>query len=51
MGISHPETLTVTLTADRGMGYGLTVSVGDHSENRSADILITRISADSAAYR
>ncbi|XP_076266569.1 glutamate receptor interacting protein isoform X2 [Rhynchophorus ferrugineus] len=51
VGLSHPETLTVTLTADRGLGYGLTVSVGDHSENRSADILITRIAPDSPAYR
>ncbi|CAG9772254.1 unnamed protein product [Ceutorhynchus assimilis] len=50
-GVSHPETLTVTLTADRGIGYGLTVSVGDHTENRSADILVTRISPNSPAYR
>lgn len=51
VGVSHPETLTVTLTADRGIGYGLTVSVGDHTENRSADILITRIASNSPAYR
>lgn len=50
-GVSHPESLTVTLTADRGIGYGLTVSVGDHTENRSADILITRIAPNSPAYR
>ncbi|XP_030749851.1 glutamate receptor-interacting protein 2 isoform X2 [Sitophilus oryzae] len=50
-GVSHPETLTVTLTSDRGLGYGLTVSVGDHTDNRSADILITRIATDSPAYR
>lgn len=49
--MSHPETLSVTLTADRGLGYGLGVSVGDHSENRSADILISRITPDSPAYR
>ncbi|XP_019871732.1 glutamate receptor-interacting protein 2 isoform X2 [Aethina tumida] len=51
LGVSHPETLSVTLTADRGLGYGLGVSVGDHSENRSADILISRITPDSPAYR
>ncbi|XP_060527881.1 glutamate receptor-interacting protein 2 isoform X2 [Cylas formicarius] len=51
LGISHPETLTVTLTADRGVGYGLTISVGDHTETRSADILVTRIAPDSPAYR
>ncbi|RZC38595.1 glutamate receptor-interacting protein 1 [Asbolus verrucosus] len=50
MGVCHPETLTTTLTSDR-TGYGLTVSVGEHSENRSADILISRISQDSPAYR
>ncbi|KAJ3643689.1 hypothetical protein Zmor_026386 [Zophobas morio] len=49
MGVCHPETLTTTLSADRG--YGLTVSVGEHSENRTADILISRIAQDSAAYR
>ncbi|KAL1514313.1 hypothetical protein ABEB36_003589 [Hypothenemus hampei] len=50
-GVSHPETLTVTLTADRGIGYGLTVSVGDSTENRSAQLLITRIAPNSPAYR
>ncbi|XP_066149454.1 glutamate receptor-interacting protein 2 isoform X2 [Euwallacea fornicatus] len=50
-GVSHPETLTVTLTADRGIGYGLTVSVGDPTDNRSAEVLITRITPNSPAYR
>lgn len=51
VGISHPESLSVTLTSDRGVGYGLAVAVGDHAENRSADILISRIVPDSPAYR
>lgn len=51
MGVCHPEMLTLTLHADRLHGYGLAVSVGEHSENRSADILITRIVPDSPAYR
>ncbi|XP_018579135.1 glutamate receptor-interacting protein 2 isoform X2 [Anoplophora glabripennis] len=50
-GVSHPESLSVTLTSERGHGYGLAVSVGDHTENRSADILISRIATDSPAYR
>ncbi|XP_074028671.1 glutamate receptor interacting protein isoform X3 [Leptinotarsa decemlineata] len=50
-GVSHPESLNVTLTSERGYGYGLAVSVGDHTENRSADILISRIVTDSPAYR
>ncbi|KAJ8920135.1 hypothetical protein NQ315_011792 [Exocentrus adspersus] len=49
--VSHPESLGVTLTSERGHGYGLAVSVGDHTENRSADILISRIAPDSPAYR
>ncbi|CAG9818570.1 unnamed protein product [Phaedon cochleariae] len=50
-GVSHPESLNITLTSERGYGYGLAVSVGDHTENRSADILISRIVPDSPAYR
>lgn len=50
-GVSHPETLSVTLTADRGIGYGIAVSVGDPTENRSAEVLITRIIPNSPAYR
>ncbi|KAG5866433.1 hypothetical protein JTB14_029684 [Gonioctena quinquepunctata] len=50
-GVSHPESLNVILTSERGYGYGLAVSVGDHTENRSADILISRIVMDSPAYR
>ncbi|XP_044272032.1 glutamate receptor-interacting protein 2 isoform X2 [Tribolium madens] len=49
MGVCHVESLTTTLVSDRG--YGFTVSVGEHSENRTADILISRILPDSPAYR
>lgn len=51
MVVSHSETVNVTLIADRGKGYGLTVCIGDHNEERPADILISRIIPDSAAYR
>ncbi|KAK5644499.1 hypothetical protein RI129_005799 [Pyrocoelia pectoralis] len=51
MGVCHVENLYVTLIADRGKGYGLTLAVGEHSDNRPADILISRISQDSPAYR
>ncbi|CAH0555415.1 unnamed protein product [Brassicogethes aeneus] len=51
LGVSHSEALSVTLCSDRGQGFGLAVSVGDHTENRSADILISRITVDSPAYR
>lgn len=51
MGVSHSETLTVTLTAERGKGYGLSVCIGEHSDDRPADILISRILPDSSAYR
>lgn len=51
MGVCHPEMLSITLIADRVNGYGLNVSVGEHTENRSADILITRIIPESPAYR
>lgn len=51
MGVCHVENLYVTLIADRGKGYGLTLAIGEHSDNRPADILISRISQDSPAYR
>ncbi|KAK9722886.1 PDZ domain [Popillia japonica] len=51
LGVCHSETLMVTLTADRSKGYGLTVSTSEHSENRTADIIISRILPDSPAYR
>lgn len=44
MGVCHTETVTTALISNRG--YGLTVSVGDH-----ADILVSRITSDSPAYR
>ncbi|VEN58702.1 unnamed protein product [Callosobruchus maculatus] len=50
-GVSHSETLSITLTSDRGVGYGLEVAIGDHGETRSADILISWIVPDSPAYR
>lgn len=51
IGVSHHETLTVSLTSERGVGYGLAVTVEDHVENRTADILVSRIVPDSPAYR
>ncbi|GJQ75883.1 Grip [Trypoxylus dichotomus] len=51
LGVCHSETLMVTLVAERGKGYGLSVSTSEHSENRSADIIISRIAPDSPAYR
>ncbi|XP_025835465.1 glutamate receptor-interacting protein 1 [Agrilus planipennis] len=50
-GVCHSETLYTTLVADRGKGYGLTLAVGEHSDNRPMDILIGRIANDSSAYR
>ncbi|KAF5285680.1 hypothetical protein FQR65_LT13065 [Abscondita terminalis] len=51
MGVCHVENLYVTLIADRGKGYGLSLAIGEHSDNRPSDILIARITADSPAYR
>lgn len=51
MGVCHVENLYVTLIADKGKGYGLTLAVGEHSDNKPADILITRVTPDSPAYR
>lgn len=51
MGVSHSETLTVTLTSERGKGYGLCICIGEHNDERPADILISRILPDSSAYR
>ncbi|KAL3267897.1 hypothetical protein HHI36_007036 [Cryptolaemus montrouzieri] len=49
--VCHPETLNITLYNERGTGYGLVVSVGEQSDNKPADILISRIIPDSPAYR
>lgn len=51
MGVCHTESLNTTLYSDRGSGFGLGVSVGDHTDNKPADILISRIVPDSPAYR
>ncbi|KAF2884506.1 hypothetical protein ILUMI_21651 [Ignelater luminosus] len=51
MGVCHVESLYVTLIADRGKGYGITLAVGEHSDNSPADILVARIASDSPAYR
>lgn len=51
LGVCDSETLTATLIAERGKGYGLVVSLGEHSEDRPGDIVISRIIPDSPAYR
>lgn len=51
MGVCHVESLYITLIADRGKGYGITLAVGEHSDNSPADILVARITPDSPAYR
>lgn len=43
--VCHPETLTVTLAAERGSGYGLAVTV------QQSDIVISRMSVEGAAFR
>lgn len=51
-GVCHPEQLTVNLMPDRGCGYGLGITVGEHVENnRPGDILISRIVPESPADR
>ncbi|XP_045473895.1 glutamate receptor-interacting protein 1 isoform X1 [Harmonia axyridis] len=51
MGVCHTESLSINLYSDRGTGFGIGVSVGDHTDNKPADILISRIVMDSPAYR
>lgn len=47
----HSETLSVTLIAERGKGYGLSVAVTEHDETHPADIVVSRIANDSPAFR
>ncbi|KAK9889767.1 hypothetical protein WA026_007147 [Henosepilachna vigintioctopunctata] len=51
MGVCHTENLNITLYSERGTGYGIGVSVGEHSDNKPADIVISRIIPDSPAFR
>lgn len=39
------------MVADRGKGYGITLAIGEHADNRPADILVAKVLPDSPAYR